>query len=139
MKHIVILVLLLIPAIVFASQTSTVCHNELAAWINENRPLAIVDIQTPAGFKEHNYTDSIPTGNNPLRLKKTAEKLKSSKGRIVVVSKSGGNDAINARETLAQAGVKRSRILILEGGMEAASSKASCDCCKPASKQTTLK
>lgn len=139
MKYIVIFVLLLIPAIVFASQPTTICHNELAAWIEENRVVIIVDIQSPAEFREHNYTGAIPTGNDPLRLKKVSATLKSSKGKIILVSKTGGNDALKASDILAQGGVKRSRILILEGGMEAAASKAGCDCCNPASKQTSLK
>jgi rhodanese-related sulfurtransferase len=109
-----------------------VCHNELSAWIKINQRLSIVDIQDAEGFRTHNYTHSLATGNNPVRLKTTAARLRSSKDKVIVVSAAGGSDAVQAMELLVRGGVKRSRILLLEGGMEAAAGKAACDCCKPA-------
>ena len=130
-----ILLLVLIPSLVLADQVPTVCHNELSAWIKAKKPLSIVDIQSAAEFHEHNYDQSLPSANDPTRLKKIAARLRSSQGKVVVVSTSGGADAAQARELLALGGVQRSRILVLEGGMEAAAKNAACDCCKPASLQ----
>ncbi|HIJ88813.1 MAG TPA: hypothetical protein HPP97_14240 [Desulfuromonadales bacterium] len=135
MRHIVILILIFIPFILCAGQVPTVCHNELSSWIKAKQKLSIVDIQSPEGFREHNYSDSLASGNDPLRLKKIAARLRSAKGKVVVVSANGGDDALQATELLVRGGVKRSRVMLLEGGMEAAAKKTACDCCKPSSLQ----
>ncbi|MDD2736552.1 MAG: hypothetical protein PHF56_21690 [Desulfuromonadaceae bacterium] len=139
MKRIVALIFIVIPSILFAGQAPTVCHNELSSWIKAKQKLSIVDIQSAEDFREHNYTDSLASGNNPLRLKKIAARLRSAKGKVVVVSATGGDDALQATELLVRGGVKRTRILLLEGGMEAAAKNAACDCCKPSSLQNTAK
>lgn len=139
MKPIVALILILIATTLCAGQVPTVCHNELSSWIKAKQHLSIVDIQSPEGFREHNYTDSLASGNDPLRLKKIASRLRSTKGRVVVVSATGGDDALQAMELLAQGGVQRSRILLLEGGMEAAAQNVVCDCCKPSSRKGAVK
>lgn len=139
MKLIVVLLLILMPAHLTAGQAPTVCHNELSSWIKAKQKLAIVDIQSAEEFREHNYSDSLASGNNPLRLKKIAARLRATKGKVIVVSAKGGDDAQEATELLVRGGVKRSRVLLLEGGMEAAAKNAACDCCKPSSLQGAAK
>lgn len=139
MKRFFILLIILIPSLLNAGQISTICHNELSSWIKAQKPLAIVDIQSAEEFQAHNYADSIATGNDPARLKKTAARLRSTKGKVIVVSTTGGADALQAMELLVRGGVKRARIMLLEGGMEAAAKKAACDCCKTASTETFSK
>ena len=135
MKKVVLLVLLLIPALVLAGPFPSVCHNELSGWMKAQKPLAIVDIQDPAEFHSHNYENSLAAGRDPGRLKKIARRLRATQGKVVVVSSTGGADAGQAAERLVLAGVQRARILVLEGGMEAAAKNAACDCCKPAALQ----
>lgn len=132
MKIVLAFILLLAPAYLAAGGTPTVCQNELSSWIKSGKKLSIVDIQSPEGFRAHNYAHSIATGNDPLKLKKVAGSVRSGSGTVVVVSAAGGDDAAGAADRLARWGVKRSRIVLLEGGMEAAAKNASCDCCKPA-------
>ena len=139
MKRLHILILLLIPTILAAGQLPTVCHNELSAWIKAGHALSIVDIQDSAGFRAHNYADSLAVGNDPARLKKIAVRLRSTKGKVIVVSASGGPDATQAMEQLVRGGVPRPRILLLEGGMAAAAKNAACECCKPSSPQSPEK
>ena len=139
MKTIVVLLLILMPALLIAGQIPTVCHNELSSWIKTNQKLAIVDIQNAEEFREHNYADSLASGNDPLRLKKIASRLRSTKGKVIVVSTTGGDDALQASELLVRGGVQRARILLLEGGMDAAAKNATCDCCKPSSLQGEAK
>ncbi len=131
-KIIGILMFLLAPSLLCAGESGSVCHNELSSWIRAGQPLVIVDIQDAEGFRAHNYDHSIAAGNDPVRLKKVASRLRSTKGKVVVVSATGGADAVHAAEQLVRGGVPRSRILVLEGGMQAAVKKAACDCCKPA-------
>jgi len=138
-KKVLLLLLALIPSLALATPMHSVCHNELSSWIKANKKIAIVDIQDAGEFREHNYEGSLATGNDPARLKKVARRLASSKGKVVVVSTNGGGDAQKASELLVLGGVARSRILVLEGGMEAAAQNAACDCCKPAALQDTTK
>ena len=133
MKRIFILLIILIPSLLNAGQISTICHNELSSWIKAKKSLAIVDIQNAEEFKAHNYADSIATGNDPASLKKITARLRTAKGKVIVVSTTGGTDALQAVELLVRGGIKRSRIMILEGGMETAAKNAACDCCKTAS------
>ena len=136
MKHIVALILVLMPSLLMAGHVPSVCHTELSSWIKTKQKLAIVDIQGADEFRAHNYADSLPSGNDPLRLKKIASRVRHTNGKVVVVSATGGADAVQATEQLVRGGVKRSRILVLEGGMEAAAKNAVCDCCKPSSLQS---
>lgn len=127
------LLILLMPGILAAGQISTVCHNELSSWIATEQPVSIVDIQTAEGFRAHNYSHSLATGNISTRLKKIAAQLRSTTGKVVIVSATGGSDALRAKDLLVRGGVQRSRILLLEGGMETAAKNAACDCCLPVS------
>ena len=138
-RILIVLLISLIPTMLLAAQVPTVCHNELSAWIKANKQLAIVDIQNADEFREHNYEHALATGNDPARLKKVANKLRLTKGKVIVVSTNGGADALQATELLVQGGVARARILVLEGGMEAAAGNAACDCCKPAALQGAAK
>ena len=135
MKKVFWLILAFIPSLVFAAPIPSVCHNELSSWIKANKALSIVDIQDAGEFNEHNYEGSLATGNEPARLSKVARRLAATRGKVVVVSTNGGAVAEKASELLVKGGVSRSRILILEGGMEAAAKNATCDCCKPAALQ----
>ena len=133
MKQLAVLIMLLLPSLISAGQVPRVCHNELSSWIKAGQTLAIVDIQGAEEFKEHNYAGALSAGSDPLRLKKIAARLRHTKGKVVVVSATGGADALQTMERLVRGGITRSRILLLEGGMEAAAANAVCDCCKPAS------
>lgn len=139
MKRFFILLIILIPSLLNAGQISTLCHNELSSWIKAKKPLAIVDIQSAEEFQTHNYADSIATGNDPARLKKIAARLRTAKGKVIVVSTTGGTDAVQAGELLVRGGVKRSRLMFLEGGMEAAAKNVACDCCKTAATEAFSK
>jgi len=129
----------LIPSLLIAGHIPTVCHNELSSWIKANQPLSIVDIQDAEGFRAHNYAHSLAVGNDPARLRKIAYRLRSTRGKVILVSSTGGTDALRAMEQLLRGGVQRSRILLLEGGMEAAAKDAACECCKPSSTQGVTK
>lgn len=52
------------------------------------------------------------------RLKKIAQHLRIGKGKVILVSTTGGADATKAAERLVLDGVQRSRILVLQGGKE---------------------
>jgi rhodanese-related sulfurtransferase len=135
MRKLFVMIMMLIPSFVLAGPIPSVCHDELSAWIKAGKSLFIVDIQDAEEFHEHHYDQSLATGNAPARLKKISRRLRSTKGKVVVVSSTGGADAVRAWEKLVLGGVQRSRVLVLEGGMEAAAKNAACDCCKPASLQ----
>ena len=131
MKVFFCLIVLLSAAAAGVAAIPGVCNNELSEWIKSKRPLSIVDVQAASDFRARNYDQSLSTGNDPAHLKKIAVRLKGKPGEVVVVSADGGADALRAVEVLVRGGVKRSRVLILEGGMEAAATNATCDCCKP--------
>ena len=131
LRIVVLLVMTLVPITLVAGQVPTVCHNELSDWIKAGKPLSIVDIQDADGFHAHNYDHALATGNDPVRLKAVARALKSTKGKVIVVSSTGGPDALQASEQLVLGGLRRARILVLEGGMEAAARNAACECCLP--------
>jgi rhodanese-related sulfurtransferase len=133
-KSLLVLMALLIPSLLTAGEAASVCHTELSSWIRAGQPLVIVDIQDADGFRSHNYAHSIAVGNDQFRLKKIAARLRSAEGKVVVVSTTGGADAVQAAEQLVRRGVPRSRVLVLEGGMQAAVKKVACDCCKPVAK-----
>lgn len=139
MKGLFCLIILLFAAEVGAAEVSVVCHNDLSEWIRSKRPLSIVDVQDPTGFRAHNYDHSLAAGNDPARLKNIAARLKGKQVDVVVVSADGGAEALRAVELLVRGGVKRSRVLVLEGGMAAAASKAVCDCCKPDNKKVSFR
>ncbi len=139
MKGLYCLIILLFAAAVGAAEVPGVCHNELSEWIRSKRPFSIVDVQDPAGFRAHNYDHSLAAGNDPARLKSIASRLKGKQGSVVVVSADGGADALRAVELLVRGGVKRSRVLVLEGGMAAAASNATCDCCQPDNKKVSFR
>lgn len=139
MKSFLCLMILLFAAAVVAAEAPGVCHNELSEWIRTKRPLSIVDVQDPAGFRAHNYDHSLAAGNDPARLKNIAARLRDKQGSVVVVSADGGDEAFRAVESLVRGGVKRSRILVLEGGMAAAAKNVVCDCCKPDNKKVSPK
>ncbi len=128
--------MLLFPALVGASGVPGVCHNELLDWIKVKRPLAIVDVQNASDFRAHNYDHSLAAGSDSTRLKNITARLRTQKGRVIVVSADGGPDALRAAEELAKGGVLRSRLFILEGGMKVAVKNAVCDCCKPGKKDS---
>ncbi len=129
MLRLVLLAIILIPATLQAADLSTVCHNELLSSIRAKHPLSIVDIQSAEGFRAHNYQGAIAAGPDTARLDRIAMQLRSTKGKVVVVSATGGADAQKAAERLLRGGVVRSRIVVLEGGMEAAAKNVACDCC----------
>ncbi len=133
MFRLVLLTILLIPALLQAADSSTVCHNELLSWIRAEHPLSIVDIQSAEDFRAHNYQGSIAAGSDSARIDRLAGQLRGTKGEVIVVSATGGAEAQQAAERLARGGVQRSRIVVLEGGMEAAAKNLVCDCCAPAS------
>jgi rhodanese-related sulfurtransferase len=134
MRLLLLLFLLIVPTPGFSTTEPTICHNELAAWMSSKKPLKIVDIQVADEFTEHHYDGSLPCGGNLRRLRKVSLRLRAGKEKIILVSTNGGADARQALETMVAAGVDRGRILILEGGMEAAARNAACDCCTPASR-----
>ncbi len=139
MKSLFCLIVLLSAAVVGAAPIPGVCHNELSGWIKSGRPISIVDVQASSDFKAHNYDQSLSSGNDPVRLKKIAAQLKGKAGDVVVVGADGGADALHAVELLVRGGVKRSRVLVLEGGMAAAVKNATCDCCKPDNKKVSFR
>lgn len=136
MKSFCCLTILLFPVLVGASGIPGVCHNELFEWIKAKRPLAIVDVQNVADFRAHNYEHSLATGSDLAHLKNIAARLRTQKGRVIVVSADGGPDALRAAKELAKGGVFHSRLFILEGGMKVAVKNAVCDCCKPGKKDS---
>jgi len=126
------LLIMLLPLTVQAAGLPTVCHKELLSWIRAKQPLSIVDIQSAEDFRAHSYENSIAAGAAPGRLNSIAKQIRGTKGTVIVVSATGGIEAEQATERLVRGGVRRSRIVVLEGGMEAAAQKSVCDCCKPA-------
>ncbi len=129
----ILLAFFLIPAALQASDLTTVCHTELLSWIRAGDPLSIVDIQSAEGFRAHNYQGAIAAGADPERLDGIAAELQGTAATVVVVSATGGADARQAARRLDRAGLDRFRIVVLEGGIEAAAKKLACDCCTPAS------
>ncbi len=135
MKNLIVLLILLlsVPRILSAASFPTVCHTELSSWIKTGQSLAIIDIQNLDDFRLHSYERSYATANNSGRIKKIARRLRAQKDRVVVVSGRGGSDAVRAAEMLAAHGIARSRIMLLEGGIQSSVKNVTCECCKPAS------
>lgn len=139
MQKLLILSILIVPSLLLAGHIPAVCHNELASWIKAGHAPAIVDVQDADGFRAQNYEHALAAGRDPVALKKIAARLRSTTGKVVVVSATGGDDTVQAVEQLVRGGVKRSRILLLEGGMLAAARNAACECCKPSALQGAAK
>lgn len=130
---ILVLLLAVLPTTLMAGTFPAVCPTELASWIKANKDLALIDIQSKEDYRSHNYANSHETHNDQLLLKKVAAQLRKKQNRVIVVSATGGPEAVQAAERLTQGGVFRSRIMVLEGGMQAAAKNAACECCKPTS------
>lgn len=131
LKRIVLFLLAIIASPVFAGSMPLVCPDELSSWIKAQKPCFLVDIQSEEQYLKHHYDRSMAAGGSPRRLAKIARQVGSAKGKVVVVSSTGGADAQQAAELLVRFGVPRSRLLILTGGMDAAAKKVGCDCCRP--------
>lgn len=138
-KKLVLLFALLFPATLQAGTFPQICPNELASWVKAKKDISIIDIQNSEGYRSHNYANSLETHNDLLLLKKIVAKLRNKRNRVIVVSDSGGAEAEQTAEQLVKWGVLRSRISLLEGGMEAAAQNAACQCCKPTSLAGTSK
>lgn len=93
-------------------------------WLENNKPLVIVDIQPAEDFGDQHFKGSIETNAFPgksddekKRLDKALPKIQSSKGDVVIICPKGKGGALNAYDYLKSKGVPESRLFILEGGI----------------------
>ncbi len=94
-------------------------------WLEKNKELVIVDIQTAGDFADHHFKGSIETNAFPSksdeekrRLDKILPKLQSSKSEVVIICPKGKGGALNTYDYLKSKGVPESRLFILEGGID---------------------
>lgn len=115
----------------------TITAEVLKASLAKSSKYELIDIQPTDEFREHNFKNSTGTGASPVKtaadrkkLDLVLKKIGRSKKDIVIVSTDGGEDATRSADYLAAAGIEKSRIIILKGGMESAMHGEGCDCCK---------
>lgn len=113
-----------------ASELQTLDADTLTAWLRSGRAVTVVDLQPPEKYREHHFDGALSAAGDPQAVDRIARRLARSKGEVVVVSPQGGDDAVRAANRLTERGVARSRIRILEKGMEGALGDApGCACC----------
>lgn len=94
-------------------------------WLESDKKMLIVDIQTAENFKKHHFEGSIETNAYPAktddekaRLNNVLEKIKASNDDVVIICPRGGSGAKNTYEYLKSKGVDEKRLFILEKGIE---------------------
>jgi rhodanese-related sulfurtransferase len=94
-------------------------------WLENGKPMQVVDIQLPAEFARHHFKGAIETGAYPVktdverqRLDAVLPAIKASRDDVVIVCPRGGGGARNTYDYLKAHGVAESRLFILEKGMD---------------------
>jgi thiosulfate/3-mercaptopyruvate sulfurtransferase len=122
---ILLLALLLIPGILFASDSkySYISATDLETRLTANLPINIVDIQVEEEFAQHHIKGAIPTHAYPVKsdadhskLNATIEQLKANTDPVVIVCPRGAGGAKRTYDYLLQKEVSTERLLILEKG-----------------------
>jgi len=122
---ILLLLLLLIPGISFASdsQYNYISATDLETRLTANLPTNIVDIQVEEEFAQHHIKGAIATHAYPAksgadlsRLNATIEQLKANIDPVVIVCPRGAGGAKRTYDYLLQQEVSAKRLLILEKG-----------------------
>jgi len=92
--------------------------------LETNKPLVVVDIQKKDDFENHHFKGSIETNSFPASsgeekklLDKAIEKIKTTRGDVVVVCPMGKMGARNAYDYIKSKGIPENRLYILEGGI----------------------
>ena len=122
---ILLLALLLIPGISFASDSeyNYISATDLETRLTANMPTNIVDIQVEEEFSQHHIKGAIPTHAYPVKsdadlskLNATIEQLKANTDPVVIVCPRGAGGAKRTYVYLILQGVPAERLLILEKG-----------------------
>ena len=122
---ILLLALLLIPGILFASDSkySYISATDLETRLTANLPINIVDIQVEEDFAQHHIKGAIPTHAYPVKsgadrskLNATIDQLKANTDPVVIVCPRGAGGAKRTYDYLLQKEVSTERLLILEKG-----------------------
>ena len=122
-----ILTLLLMTALCVPAQAggyNYVSPEQVKDWMSSGTPVSIVDIQVREEFDAHHLKGAIPTYSYPVKsdaekamLDGTVDVLKEDNTRIVVVCPRGKGGAKRCYDYMADRGIDRDRLLILEQGM----------------------
>ncbi len=94
-------------------------------WLENKKPLIIVDIQTAEEFSKHHFEGSIETnafpaktGEEKAKIDKAYNIIKNSSDDVVIICPRGKGGAMNTYEYLKSKGVDEKRLYILEGGIQ---------------------
>ncbi|MBI4684206.1 MAG: rhodanese-like domain-containing protein [Nitrospirae bacterium] len=120
---------LMIMAFVFVLTTSAFAENYVKPevfkqWLEDKKPVIIVDIQPASEFEKHYFKGSIETNAFPAmaeeekkRLDAVILKVKGSKDNVVIVCPRGKKGAGNTYDYLKSKGISENRLYILEAGI----------------------
>jgi rhodanese-related sulfurtransferase len=113
---------LLAATSVLASDYERVTPDRLKEWLQQGSKVFIVDLQPKDEFQERHFKGSVWVGPHPDKNRKSSARLEQFKkkairlrGKVVIVSCDGGDDALRAAIHLSRRGIDRKRIIILAG------------------------
>jgi rhodanese-related sulfurtransferase len=112
-------------ACVQAGEYRYVGQETFRSWLNENRSMKIVDIQTADAYARKHFKGAMETNAYPVKseddrgkLKVTVAGLRASSDDVVIVCPRGGGGAKATFDYLIAQGVAEKRLYILEKGMD---------------------
>lgn len=119
----ILMVIIFVSTSAWSGEYRYISAAELQQDIGKNESGLIVDIQVADEFAAHHIDGAVATYAYPVKSQQDREKLaaaleqaKSSDERVVIVCPRGGGGAKRTYDYLAEAGVNKSRLYILEGG-----------------------
>ncbi len=99
--------------------------DQFKQWMENDKPMIIVDIQDKAAFAAHHFPGSIETNAFPVktdaekkRLNQAVDAYKNIGKDVVVVCPRGGGGAKRCYSYLKSQGVPEERLTILKGGVD---------------------
>lgn len=125
MKKVFVLTILSVFVIIsIAFAANMVKPDVFKQWLENKKPMIIVDIQPADEFAKHHFEGSIETNAFPAktdeekaRLNKALDKIKASKEDVVIICPRGRSGAMNTYEYFKSQGIDEKRLYILEGGI----------------------
>lgn len=120
-----LLLSLLVCGNVSAGGYTYVKADDFKSWLQDGKPMSIIDIQPATDFQKEHFRGAIETNAYPAktaeelqRLDKTLTQLATSTDDIVVICPRGGGGAKGTYDYLKNKGIDEKRLFILEKGMQ---------------------
>ncbi len=118
------LICLLNAAFIF-EQFNYLETNQFKQWLENNKPMIIVDIQVKDEFTAHHFPGSLETNAYPVKtdaqraqLDVAVKSFKDTANNVVVVCPRGGGGAKRTYSYMKSQGVPEEKLTILRGGVE---------------------